>query len=239
METGNGVLTYELLYQGQYLSGFPSWVLVYGELSITYEQAVAFAPSLGAADAGLFYTETSRSSITSYPSLPRYRWSGAAWVLQSGRLYRLQSEIAALVALLGSNDYGLELYVEDFAHMLFWEGTTFVFGVGEDGANPIVGLPAAPAIATAWQLCDGTATTFLNGDGTTSAFTTQNLTGQYLKFNNAGYTGTKAAGGDTGAPTATTLILSAGAVSVPTAAAVYPPGTIDLARTELLPYFRR
>ena len=178
---------------------------------------------------------------------------GFAAVVQSG----LAAFVAAAPAL-GASDAGLRMYVTDFGHWLIWGGAAWAWGTGETGANPIEGLVQAPSLATAWQLCDGTATTYLKGDGTTGAFTTPNLTGQYLKFNNAAYTGVIASGGQTADEAAHThnvaiannanVLLGVGANDVAVAQTVtsaagtahhHLPGTLELARTELLPYFRR
>ena len=188
--------------------------------------------------------------------------SGAnAWVVTDmGFAAITQSGLAAFVSdapALGVNDTGLLVHVSDFAHWLQWTGSGWGWGPGETGANPIEGMVQAPALSTAWQLCDGTTTSYLKADGTIGAFTTPNLIGQYLKFNNGGYTGTLVASGTTADESTHTHSVSigasvavqsgsgtnvAGAQTVTSGAGSahhHAPGTLELARTELLPYFRR
>lgn len=202
-----------------------------------------------------------------------------------------RSNQAALAALgLAATDVGVLWEVEDYAHVLRWTGVAWQFGPGDSGSGMIIGFPFTPT-GGVWQACDGSATTYLNGDGTVGNFTTPNLTGQYLKFNNGGYTGTIAKSGTTTAPVFAGAPLAAHAHETPlqlvsnvlqrlldgsifgtgsnraaigqvvttpdtTSAAVAltqavsagtpagtvsapGPGTIELDRTELLPYFRR
>jgi hypothetical protein len=70
VETGNGTLTYEWIYQGQFLSGIQNWVLVYGQVSVTQSQIVALTATLGAGDAGL------NVNVTDFAHL--LVWSGSA-----------------------------------------------------------------------------------------------------------------------------------------------------------------
>lgn len=81
------------------------------------------------------------------------------------------------------NDYGLYYWVTDYQHLLLWIGTQWVFGVPGDSSGQEV-LTETPGILTGgvWHPCDGTATTILNGDGTTqSVTTTSRATGYYIR----------------------------------------------------------
>lgn len=101
---------------------------------------------------------------------------------------------------LGASDKGFVAFVTDFAHLVYWDGAAWQWfhadrpGILHDCvANPGVG----------YQLCDGSATTFLVVGGatlTTSAFTTPNLAGTpaYKKSGNA-YSGTLVAASAPGA----------------------------------------
>lgn len=187
---------------------------------------------------------------------------GVNWIYAYGIHQRTQSQLAALAATLGTSDAGYLVNVTDFGWVLQWTGSAWAFGAGQTGGGFIQGFSAAP-LAGAWQVCDGTATTFLKADGTTGNFTTPNLTGHYVKLNNAGYTGTVVAGGVSGATSAGTPTGTIGNNSASqevqsgtgiTVAAnphthtftgdlmgthTHTPGTLELARTELIPYFRR
>ncbi|MBZ5578258.1 MAG: hypothetical protein LAP40_16975 [Acidobacteriia bacterium] len=224
-----------------------------------------------------------------------YVSTSALWVYTAGMYTLVEASLAAYAATLGLTDIGTLVFVSDYLHVLKWGGLAWQWGPGETGSHPIVGHPFDPG--SGWQLCDGTTVAYLNANGTTTNFTTPNLSGQYLKFNNAGYTGTAASGGTTADTTATNNAASTGVtvdgnttgitlpantgndsgggtavqsgagttvathththtegsitdpghahtVTDPTHnhtqnAHHHAPGTIDLARTELLPYFRR
>lgn len=97
---------------------------------------------------------------------------------------RTQAQLAALALTLKSNEAGLLVEVTDYRHILRWTGSAWEWGPGEDGRHDIVALPVDPDSTVGWQLCDGTATTYLKGDGTTGSYTTPNLvsTPAYLKL---------------------------------------------------------
>lgn len=199
---------------------------------------------------------------------------GANWIYAYGIHSRTQSQLSALAATLGTNDVGYLVWVTDFGHLLRWTGSAWEFGPGEIGGRYIqgfVGTPGGPG--TYWQICDGTASSFLNADGTTTNFTTPNLTVHYLKFKNTGYTASPGKAGTTdneaghthtvdpplsttGTPSATTVVASGTGATVASdvhthnldiapftsgagSAHNHGPGTLDLDRTELIPYFRR
>ena len=140
-----------------------------------------------------------------------YHSDGVTWNYVSGTYSRTQAQLAALLATLTVSDTGLLVFVSDFYHVLQFNGTVFTWGPGETGAHEIAGMPVAPSFG--YALCDGSATTYLNSDGTVTAFTTPNLIGHYLKFNNAAYTPIAVASGASGATGAGT---PAGTVSQPT-----------------------
>ncbi len=204
-------------------------------------------------------------------------WNGIGWVSDGanwnyayGVRKRTQSQLSAFAALLVTADAGLRVRVTDFEHLLEWTGSAWT-NVDELGGK-IEGWTAAP-LTNGYQVCDGTATTFLKADGTTGSFTTPNLTGHYAKFA-AAYTGTAASGGTTADTTPTNNTAAtgisvaiddhttstetiAGATAVLTGpithtatvtdpshnhtqnAHHHAPGSIDLARTELIAYYRR
>lgn len=63
---------------------------------------------------------------------------------------------------------GQLVYVSDYHHVLIWTGTGYTWAPGEDGSDYMVEFITGPSPTTGWQLCDGSATTKLNSDGTTS-----------------------------------------------------------------------
>lgn len=105
--------------------------------------------------------------------------NGQSWIYAYGVYQRTQAQLAALAATLGTNDTGLEVWVTDFEHRLKWTGTAWVFAPGDPGSGFVsIGKPAGTAPnGGVWGICDGTAYTVLNADGTTTSLTTQNLTG--------------------------------------------------------------
>lgn len=109
-----------------------------------------------------------------------YISTGTAWIYRAGAYQRTQSQIAALVAVLGTNDAGLLIEVTDFTHTMRWSGTALAFAPGDDGSNYFIDAPSAPLGKTV-QLCDGTAVTYLLASGATASYTTKNLTGHYRK----------------------------------------------------------
>lgn len=112
-------------------------------------------------------------------------FSGLVGAANKSVLLRVsQANLASL--RLGPNDNDVLIEVTDFRHVLRWDGARFQWGPGEDGRHDIVALPIDPDDLTGWQLCDGTPTTYLNGDGSTDPFTTPDLIGggaaAYLKL---------------------------------------------------------
>lgn len=95
--------------------------------------------------------------------------------------------------LTAAND-GLLFYVTDFGHLVRYNAASQVweFAPGDNGAGYFADFGITPQ-ATGWQLCDGSATTYLHVGAalTTVAFVTPNLTGTpaYRKAA-AAYTGT-------------------------------------------------
>lgn len=110
----------------------------------------------------------------------KYVSDGTNWIYDSGSYRRIQSQIAALVAVLGVHDAGLLIDVTDFTHTLRWDGAALGFAPGDDGSNYLIDATSAPLGKTV-QLCDGTVTSYLKADGTLQAYTTKNLAGHYRK----------------------------------------------------------
>jgi hypothetical protein len=112
--------------------------------------------------------------------------NGANWIYAYGIHQRTQSQLAALAATLGTNDTGYQVWVTDFEHRMVWSGTAWVFAAGDPGSGFVsIGKPTgAVPNGGVWGICDGTAYTVLNADGTTTSLTTQNLTGDvFIKGN--------------------------------------------------------
>jgi hypothetical protein len=100
---------------------------------------------------------------------------------------------------LGAGDLGYVLFVTDYAHFTYWDGSAWQW---LDGDRPLKFDGFASDPGTGWGLCDGSAYDYLVVGGatlTTSSFTTPNLKGTaaYLK-SGAAYSGTiSAASGST------------------------------------------
>jgi hypothetical protein len=84
------------------------------------------------ASVGTVYVETSRSGIASQVPMPLYQYQSAGRVFVSGALYRAQSQVAALITTLGSEDVGAKVYVTDTGVLWSWNGTALV------RVNPVV-----------------------------------------------------------------------------------------------------
>lgn len=132
---------------------------------------------------GSLYIETD----TGLTYVCRFVNSANTWVYLSGIYPRTQSQLTALGATLTANDTNLLVDVTDFAHILRWNGTVFVFNDPSDPPGRIEGFLVNPSPATGWHLCDGSVVNYLNPSGSTTPVTLPDLTsagGQasYLKF---------------------------------------------------------
>lgn len=85
---------------------------------------------------------------------------------------------------------GVLIYVSDYAHFIFWDGSAAKFA--GDPSGRIEGFLVDPG--TGWHLCDGSTVTYLKPDGTTGSVTLPNLTSSpaYPKYG-ASVTGINAA----------------------------------------------
>jgi len=166
-----------------YISNGTSWLYAaggpgYGSFETRWSDLVA-------TDVGIEWLESSRSTINNQAPFPLYRWSGTAWVFVSGLFFRTQAQIATLAATLTVNDFSAQVFVSVYDHQLAWSGSGWVWGTQETGAHPIEGMLVDPV--SGYALCDGSTTTYLNSDGTTTSVTLPNLTGSaagaaYLKL---------------------------------------------------------
>ena len=155
-------------------------------------------------------------------SQPWVRWlqrlfnvliQAASSINASGIIDSTQAGLTAVAAALGPDNEGQLVYVTDYNHMLRWDGSGFGWGPGENGSGYITPFLNDPSPTTGWQVCDGTATTRLNSDGTTSAVTVPDYsTVSYLKLGTSAAAGPTAASGVTGATSGGT---PAGTVSAP------------------------
>jgi hypothetical protein len=85
-----------------------------------------------------------------------------------------QADLAALAAVLGTDDAGLLVEVTDYAHILRWDGAAWEWGPGETGGGFVAAFAVDPTGA-GWQLCDGTTVAYLKSDGTTANYATPDL----------------------------------------------------------------
>lgn len=177
--------------------------LTFGQADIRYAKKsdILAAQTLTAAKSVRIGAFSSRAGAFAFPFtfFEANDWNFVGWVSDGNNwLYaygiykRTQSQLSALASLLGSNDMGFLVNVTDFSHILQWSGSAWQWGPGELGSNYFAVAPSAPTGGT-WQLCDGTATTYLKSDGTTGSYTTKNLTGHYFKSVTAGADATTAA----------------------------------------------
>ena len=162
-------------------------------------------PDAATAPLGKLFWETDRTTLYIVGTV-----GGAqAWVYVAGEFLVTQPNLPTDLA---TGDTGfIAAVLTDFNHRLRWTGAAWDFAPGDVGGRFITGFVGAPP-GGGWQLCDGTATSFLNANGTTTAFTTPNLTGHYCKFA-AAYVATAAVSGDTGITVATNQAASAGTPS--------------------------
>lgn len=134
--------------------------------------------------------------------------SGIVTPSQSRWLLGLAGQIGAIQAVvngvIGTNflplasqpalapaDAGYVMYVTDYAHLVYWDGTAWQWMDGDRPAR-FDDFAADPGVG--WALCDGAATDVLvvgGGTLTTSAFTTPDLAGTAAYRKSAGsYSGT-------------------------------------------------
>ena len=127
--------------------------------------------NIGGSDVGVIY---------------QYSASAGVWTYFSGQVARTQTNLAALAALLAAADTGLLVDVTDFAHILKWTGTAWVYADPTDPAGRVEAFLVDPSPTTGWHLCDGTASVpYLKSDGTTGTQTLPDLTSA---ANKAAYT---------------------------------------------------
>lgn len=86
----------------------------------------------------------------------------------------------ATFPLLNAGNKGSFIYVTDYAHWIYWDGTTPVFADG--GSDYYTVANAAPS-AIGWHAVDGSVVNYLNADGTLTSKTLVNVAGTpaYLK----------------------------------------------------------
>lgn len=117
-------------------------------------------PAANYADGTLFF-ETDRQIV--------YIAVSGAWFYFTGTIQTVQ---ASLPTDLGANDLNLLVEVTDYAHLLQWTGTGWVWGPAELGSDFILLFLTGPTPATGWQVCDGsTNVPRLNSDGSLSFVT--------------------------------------------------------------------
>jgi hypothetical protein len=118
---------------------------------------------------GFLFYEDDRDSLYQV----QYVFPGRLDIVWIGGMMRgLQAQ---LPTDLQSKDAGFLYEVTDFRHVLRWTGSGWSWGPGELGSGYLQWFHGAPAPATGWALCDGSAVTALNANGTTSLVTTPDL----------------------------------------------------------------
>lgn len=104
--------------------------------------------------------------------------TGAVWKYAFGANALTQAGIAAVTALLGTDDAGYLIDVTDYLHQLKWSGTALAFAPGDPGSGFVSeGKPDGSAPnGGLWGLCDGSSYNVLNSAGTLTNTTTVDRT---------------------------------------------------------------
>src|ERR1700677_3359079 len=112
---------------------------------------IQFAPSPG--DSGVLFR---------YTGAPTY-----AWAYQDGTLYRTQSQLAGLAALLGTQHANLLVFVTDYNHQIQWTGSAWKRAPGDLEHSDTFHIFGAAPTDIGWHACNGAAgVSFLKYDGT-------------------------------------------------------------------------
>lgn len=85
---------------------------------------------------------------------------------------------------LSQGDAGALFAVSDYNHVIRWTGTIFEFAAGDPGNGFYALFAFPPALTGGWQLCDGSATTYLVVGGAvleTAAFVTPVVANTYFR----------------------------------------------------------
>lgn len=137
------------------------------------------------------------------------------WVYVGGNGYqRTQSQLAALTALLTTNDALFIAYVTDYAHQLQWSGTAWAWAPGDLGSGAMQLFEVDPTGA-GWHLYDGSAVSYLKSDGTLGSTTLPDLTSITT---NAAFTVAGSPNGGPNAAVPTTLTTTTGSIAAGTGA---------------------
>jgi hypothetical protein len=187
--------------------------------------------------------------------------TGGVWQYVLGTRYVDQADIATFTAVLGANDAGCMVAVEDYGHTLVWTGSALTWRRGDDESGYYRLCDTAPT-GPGWQIADGSTVARLNADGSTSNITDWDVTtARYLKGGHSN-AGVEAAGGTVanesahthtvGGQSATEEVdndLALSTVQVASDAHVHTvsagsahnhaAGTLELARATGLLYYRR
>lgn len=106
---------------------------------------------------------------------------GENWHYVGGIYDRTQSQLSALAGILTTNDIGLLVNVTDYCHVLRWTGAAWEWAPGEVPGGYVAHFLAAPS-SNGWVLVNGSATTILKSDGTTSSVTPYDVTSMGLPY---------------------------------------------------------
>lgn len=106
---------------------------------------------------------------------------GENWHYIAGVQDRTQAQLAALAATLGSYDVGYLVNVTDYCHVLRWTGSAWEWGPGEVPGGYVAYFLSAPT-SNGWVLVNGSATTILKSDGTTTSVTPYDVTSLMLPY---------------------------------------------------------
>ena len=91
-------------------------------------------------------------------------------------LQKTQSQLAALASSLTAKQKGQLVEVTDYAHLLEWSGTAFIWAPGDAESDWFV-FTGGSTRGTGWHACDGSTVSYLKPDGTLGSRVLPNTAG--------------------------------------------------------------
>jgi hypothetical protein len=143
----------------------------------------------------------------------------------------------AALPSLGAGDAGYLAWVTDYNHLLYWNGTAWQWGPGENGSGYIQFFAADPG--SGWKFLDGTGNpiTYLKSDGTTAQVNIQSMANTRYVQGGTVFTGADIPATATDVPVGTATAATGTAVTVASSTHTHVTGTPK--SMVWLPYFRK
>lgn len=101
-----------------------------------------------------------------------------AWTYLAGTMLTDQND---LPGDLGTNDNGFLVYLTDYSHQLYWNGTGFQWAPGENGSGYIVAFVNPPNPLIGWHVCDGSTVPTLQASGSVTSTILPVTPGSYFR----------------------------------------------------------